>query len=376
MIMLSSTQSRLLTLAGLIAMVAMMPDSLFATVARWGVAAYAFALAISAILPPWNFSPPPPLTPTPTSYALITGCTRGLGELASRSLAARGWNLLLIARDRKRVFDLSAELKRKHPNIRVDVIVQDLSVPDAASKIGQAMDQLGFVVADGESQTFDLDQSDRRPTKYIDILLNNAGHASVDMFHSTRLSTLESQVHCMCTVPVGLTRLLLPSMIARARGRIVNVASLVGYIPSPRAAVYGATKSFLVSLTDSIAYEISIAMAARARTLEKDAPAPNLQVVLVAPGPTHTGFAASAECDESLIFRMPLITQTGEQVANEMVEGIIEGRRFIQTGFLVRLTRWLAPKLPSKLSHFTSFVLWGGGHIKRDFFGQGTLKQE
>jgi len=98
-------------------------------------------------------------------------------------------------------------------------------------------------------------------------------------------------------------------------------------------------------------------------------PRANFAVTLVTPGATHTSFAAAARADDSLVFRVPGLAQDAPSAARAMVEGILAGRRLVQPGALTALVSTLAPRLPSKLTHFVDFVLWGRGDWRTDFFG-------
>jgi len=195
---------------------------------------------------------------------------------------------------------------------------------------------MGFRVdaeGEGEGDQSASDSSVAQPpaTKFVDVLVNNAGFGLVSLFLSSPLVPLQRMVQCHNGAVVGLSHALLPAMLSRGRGRLANVSSMVGVLPSPRAAVYAATKAFLTSFTHSIAYEVALrvdALAAESR--RAGTAAPNVAVVLVAPGATRTQFAATAEAESSLIFRLPLLSQNCDDAARQMVDGILEGRTDVQ----------------------------------------------
>lgn len=200
--------------------------------------------------------------------------------------------------------------------------------------------------------------------------MHNAGFGSTELLLSTDPSAITRMLQLHCLTVASLSRALLPDMLSRERGRLVIVGSMIAHLPSPRAALYGATKAFLASFASSLSYEVGLAVDARTRGVKRSRfePSPNVSVVLVTPGPTHTRFAEESGSERSLIFRLPLLAADAHSVASECVDGIIEGRSVIQTGALNRLTIFLVPKLPTRLANFLVYVLWGEGDWRKDFF--------
>jgi short-subunit dehydrogenase len=132
--------------------------------------------------------------------------------------------------------------------------------------------------------------------------------------------------------------------------------------------MYAATKAFLTSLTQSLQYELGLAIDALHRSSPSTPSSPpNLSLCLVTPGPTATNFAAASKADQAWIFRMPGLSDSSEQVAGQIVRQVIAGRAHIQIGYFNLLTIKLLPLLPWKLGAFISFVLWGKGDFRKDF---------
>lgn len=366
-----------LLLAGLLSASYFLPSLLLGDVCRWIFLVYAGLIVLSWCVPPWRGGPSE-LLPSPQAFALVTGATSGLGTDMSLLLAVRGWNVVLLGRDTKKLAALQKTLQNKYGSPaspraqRFEIVEQDLGAPGAAQSAIKKLRSLGFDVPDdgataaSSAPAASAAASSSPASKHIAILVNNAGFATVEDFLVTPLSRLEEMISLHCLASVALCHQLLPGMLQRRAGRIVNVASLVGVIPSPRAAVYGATKSFLVSFTNSLRYETALKTDAMKRRGEES----NLAVVLVEPGATHTGFAAQASAQSALAFRLPLISDDSKSVSRRMVAGIVDGESVIQPGLLTSVIAFVAPKMPLKFAHFVCFLLWGSGsrqQLKADF---------
>ncbi len=185
--------------------------------------------------------------------ALITGASAGLGEEFARQWAERGADVVLVARRLDRLETLAGTLERNH-SITATPIAADLSRPGAGAALRAELDARGITV-----QT----------------LINNAGFGS----HGAFLEQDPEQISRMIQVNIGavadITRAFLPDLVSDGRGALVTVASTAAYQPTPAMAVYGATKAFVLSLTESLAYE-------NRRS--------SLRVLAVSPGPVDTEF--------------------------------------------------------------------------------------
>lgn len=182
--------------------------------------------------------------------SLVTGASSGLGAAYARALAARGSDLVLVARRVDRLEALAAELEAAH-GIRAEVVPADLSRPGAGRALRAAIA--------GE----------------VDTVINNAGFGSHDLLVDADPALLEREIAVDVTALVDVTCAFLPGMVAVGGGAIVNVASTAAFQPIPRMAVYGAAKSFVVSFT---------------RAVWAEARPHGVKVLAVAPGATRTEF--------------------------------------------------------------------------------------
>jgi short-subunit dehydrogenase len=185
--------------------------------------------------------------------ALITGASSGIGEAFAHALAARRDDLVLVARSAGRLETLAAALSAKH-GVRAHALPCDLADPNAVPALVAELSARELTVA---------------------TLINNAGFGSHGEFASLDAAHERNEVLVNALAPVVLTRALLPAMIARGSGAIVNVASTAAFQPVPYMAVYGATKAFLLSFSEALAEEVR---------------AHGVRVVALCPGQTDTPF--------------------------------------------------------------------------------------
>jgi short-subunit dehydrogenase len=167
--------------------------------------------------------------------ALITGASTGIGREIAKELASRGFNLVLVARSEGKLQELARELASSHP-ITTRVIAADLATADGASRVFRATREAGVAV---------------------DMLVNNAGimHYApfVEQDTEKHLDILKLNVVAL----TSMLSLFVPPMVARGRGRVLNVASVAAFQPTPLIAVYGATKAYVLSLTEALSAELS-----------------------------------------------------------------------------------------------------------------------
>ena len=167
--------------------------------------------------------------------ALITGASGGIGEALARRIAGGGANVVLVARSGDRLTALADELSRTY-RITATVIAQDLAAPDAIDAIGRQL-------------------ADRQLT--VDILVNNAGFGLYGFFATTSANEEARMLQVNVVALTMLTKSLLPGMIERRYGRIINVASLAGLVPAPAGhTLYGAAKALVIKFSESLASEV------------------------------------------------------------------------------------------------------------------------
>src|SRR6266404_6116582 len=171
---------------------------------------------------------------TQTSYALVTGASRGLGKYFARALAARQQNLVLAARDTERLATLAAELEKAY-GIRAETLVLDLASPGAGARLAEQLKDRGLK---------------------IDLLVNNAGFGDSGEFLKLSLARQLEMINLQNATVVELTYELLPAMIEQRRGGIINVSSMAGFQPVPYATIYSATKSSLTTFSLALEAEM------------------------------------------------------------------------------------------------------------------------
>ncbi len=202
----------------------------------------------------------------PGQTALITGASAGLGLELARLAARDGCDLVLVARRRERLEALGTELRAAH-GVGVTVLDGDLARPAAAQTIAERVEAAGLA---------------------IDVLINNAGFGTLGPFaESDRARQLE-MIDVNVRALVELTHRFLPGMLARRKGRILNLASVAGFAPGPYMATYYASKAFVLSFTEGLATELR---------------GTGVTATASCPGPTATEFGDVAGGSRTKLFR-------------------------------------------------------------------------
>jgi short-subunit dehydrogenase len=174
------------------------------------------------------------MTSATRQTAFVTGASSGIGWELARLFAKDGYDLVLVARNQARLEALAQELRAAH-GVQVTVLPADLSEPEAAAGVVARLEQLGIMV---------------------DVLVNDAGTQVYAPFAEAGAQKLVDMIQINVTALMQLTHLLLPGMIQRGRGRILNLGSTGSFTPGPLNAVYCATKAFVLSLSEAIAAEL------------------------------------------------------------------------------------------------------------------------
>jgi len=217
--------------------------------------------------------------------ALVTGASSGIGEAFARELAARGMDLVLVARSEDKLRALAAELARGH-GIRADVIASDLGREGAAVRLYHEVEGLGM---------------------RVDMLLNNAGFGAYGPFETLSPDRDHAEVMLNVTAVVDLTHAFLPAMAERGDGAVINVGSTAGFQPLPYMAVYGATKAFVLSFSEALWAEY------RGR---------GVRVLALCPGATETPFFGVVGAEEASVGRR----RTPQQVVATGLRALERGR--------------------------------------------------
>ncbi len=237
---------------------------------------------------------------------LITGASSGIGEVFARKLAARGHNLLLVARSEEKLITLCNELGRTR-SLHAQYVALDLSEPDAPKRLFEETQKRGLE---------------------IDFLINNAGFGSLGDFAKLdpqrELDMIDLNVRSL----VELTNRFLVPMRERKSGSIINVASTAGFQPVPFMATYAATKAFVLSFSEAL--------------WEENRPH-GVKVMALCPGVTDTNFFEASKMQ-----RPPArISQTAEDVVDTALRGLARGKSSVISGwtnFLMVESERLAPR--------------------------------
>ncbi len=239
--------------------------------------------------------------------ALITGASSGIGLELARVFAEHGHDVVLVARSEATLQSLAAELKAR--DVRAHVIVADLSVPGAAKAVVDRVRDLALE---------------------IDVLVNNAGYGVYGLFLETSLDAELAMIQVNIVALTELTKRLLPAMVARKRGKILNVASTAAFLPGPLMAVYYATKAYVLSFSEAIANELE---------------GTGVTVTALCPGPTASGFQAAARLEESRLVAGKTLP-TSREVAEAGYDALMRGTRVYVHGLSNKLTVQLPRLFP------------------------------
>lgn len=239
--------------------------------------------------------------------ALVTGASAGIGRAIAEELAARGSDLVLVARDEARLADLADGLSRVH-GVDVEVLPADLTVDADRRRVEQR-------VADGP---------------VVDCVVNNAGLGSFGAMAGSTADAEQAAVEVNVTALTRLTQVAAMTFGARGRGAILNVSSLAGFQPNPGHATYGATKAFVTSLTEAVHEELR---------------ASGVHVTALCPGYTHTEFH---ERNDWAVLGFPeAVWMDPREVARAGVDGLLHNRAIVVPGGANTAVSSLSRVLPS-----------------------------
>jgi short-subunit dehydrogenase len=249
-------------------------------------------------------------------HALVTGASSGIGAAYARALRARGERLVLVARRAERLAALAAELGGPEAAVTVPL---DLTDPDAPARLERTLRERGIGV---------------------DLLVNNAGLGHTGRFADSPLPRVTEMLDLNLRALVSLTRLFLPGMLERRRGRIVNVVSTAAFQPVPYMATYAATKAAVLSFSEALAAELR---------------GSGVRVQALCPGLTATEFQRVAGTDRVAFNKTPAATP--EAVAAASLSALDRGRERVIVGLNNRLVaaaarfapRWLTLELAGRL---------------------------
>ena len=232
--------------------------------------------------------------------ALITGASSGIGRDMARVLDKKGYELVLVARDEEKLKKLQKELKTEST-----VIVMDLTDTQNCKKL--------------------YDQE-----KDIDLLINNAGFGDCGFFNKTKLDKELSMIETNVIAYHILMKLYLKDMIKKDKGKILNVASIAGFMPGPLMATYYATKSYVVRISEAIRQELKAMKS-------------NVKISILCPGPVKTNFNKVANV------KFHLREANSMEVAKYAIDKVEKEKFYIIPGLDVKIAKYFGHIVPDTI---------------------------
>jgi len=243
--------------------------------------------------------------------ALITGASSGIGKDLAQIHAEKGGDLIIIARREEKLNTLKQELESTY-DTEVRVVVKDLTNSNACEDIYSEVSESGIEV---------------------EYLINNAGFGGHGKFHEQYPDYQQQMIDLNIKALTKLTRLFLPEMVERNSGRIMQVASTAGLIPGPLQAVYFATKSYVLSLSQAIAEEVSDT---------------NVTCTALCPGATETEFVEQANLEGTNLIESGM--EKSRSVAEKGYNAMVKGKLIEITDIKLKITLdWIVPLMPRKM---------------------------
>lgn len=252
--------------------------------------------------------------------ALITGASAGLGREFARQLATRAGALVLVARRLDRLEELQAELTTRDPNLNVHIRATDLSNSDDAEALCTWLEEQQLA---------------------IDLLINNAGLGDRGAFVTSKPERVMDMLMVNVTALTLLTRRLLPGMVTRRRGALLNVSSSASFLPMRDFAVYAATKAYVTSFSEALRMELR---------------ATGISVTALCPGPVHTEFdTVASRPNEPEPQAAPEFTYVpGDEVVRVGLDALEQDRATVIPGLAMKIGMTLVRLTPMPVLRFAA----------------------
>jgi hypothetical protein len=230
--------------------------------------------------------------------ALVTGASAGLGVELTSLFAADGHDVVIVARRREKLEEVAAAIRAKHA-VQIHVLAEDLARAGAAERIAGELQKRGIEV---------------------EFLVNNAGFGGTGAFVERDLARELEMIQVNIVTLVELTRLLLPAMLARKSGRVLNIGSTAGFVPGAFMAIYYASKAFVNSFTEALSVELE---------------ATGVTATVSCPGATATEFSQVAGNDKTPLFKSRVMG--AREVAEDAYHAMMRGEPMAVAGFMNKL---------------------------------------
>ena len=245
------------------------------------------------------------------NIVLITGASTGIGRELARIHAAKGGDLIIVARSADKLLELKSELEQQF-SVQVKVIVKDLGHANAPQEIYKEIKDAGLSIA---------------------YLINNAGFGGLGKFHEQEAELQINMINLNILALTVLTRLFLPDFIKQNKGRILNVSSTASLMPGPLQAVYFATKAYVTSFSNALSGELH-----------------NTKVTItnLMPGATETEFGGRSGMDKTEMFKQ---TVSARSVAEAGYKGMLKGKLDVISGLTTsqKIMMSMLPLMPKKM---------------------------
>lgn len=244
-------------------------------------------------------------------YALITGATSGIGYELAKLFAKDGYNMILIARNKNRLQEVTDELKQSY-GVEVTPLSKDLFDVTSAQEIYNTVQQMGVTV---------------------NVLVNDAGQGEWGPFLETDLQREIDIINLNIISLVSLTKLFVKDMAKRNEGKILQLGSEAGTTPVPLLSIYAATKAFVLSFSAALANELQNT---------------NITVTALLPGATDTDFFHKAGQEDTVVYKETELASP-EEVAKDGYEALMKGENKIISGAKTKMHVFMSDLLGSKL---------------------------
>ncbi|GAB4091633.1 SDR family NAD(P)-dependent oxidoreductase [Flaviaesturariibacter terrae] len=255
------------------------------------------------------------------NYVLITGASKGIGLAIAREWAARGYNVLLVARGAD-ALEAAAAAIRADFRVEANTRAEDLGDPAAPQRIFDWCRDAGYAVQ---------------------ALVNNAGFGSSGSFESLSLEGQQNMMQVNMNALVALTHLFIPVLKQQPKAWILNIASSAAYQAVPFLSIYAASKAFVLTFSRGLHYEL------------RDSP---VSVTCVCPGSTDTDFANRAQVGPKAQKAAEKVNMSPEAVAKAAVQATLQGRTEVITGAINKLGAFLVWLFPKSLAERTAAGLY------------------